>query len=148
MLNPLQLYNNLPKSAGMLSVLKGKANFMKKFCLAMALFILMAFVSTDEAGAFRCGTHLVHIGDMKWDVFQKCGPPNFRDAWEEKRLERVYGAPYGDWDSSILTRIPFGAVVYVLIEEWVYNSGPTRFVRILRFENSRLVEITTGDYGF
>jgi hypothetical protein len=133
---------------GMLPVLTGKANSMKKISLALALLFIIAFVMVDQAGAFRCGSHLVHVGDRKWDVLRKCGPPDFSEAREEKRMERVYGAPYGDWDSSIQTRIPFGAVVYVLIEEWVYNSGPTKFVRILHFENSRLVEITTGDYGF
>ncbi len=112
------------------------------------LLLLLAVMTPSHSFAFRCGTHLVHIGDRKWEVLQKCGPPDFTEVWEEKRLERVFGVPYGNWDSSLQTRIPFGAVVYVLIEEWVYSSGPTRFVRILRFENSQLVDIYTGDYGF
>ncbi|MBW1954196.1 MAG: DUF2845 domain-containing protein [Deltaproteobacteria bacterium] len=30
----------------------------------------------------------------------------------------------------------------------MYNLGPNRFIRILRFENGRLVDITTGDRGY
>jgi hypothetical protein len=38
--------------------------------------------------------------------------------------------------------------VHVTIEEWIYNFGPTQFMRILRFENNKLIEIETGDYGY
>jgi len=36
----------------------------------------------------------------------------------------------------------------ITIEEWEYNFGATQFIRYLRFENGRLREITTGDYGY
>ncbi|HEY5599330.1 MAG TPA: DUF2845 domain-containing protein [Candidatus Manganitrophaceae bacterium] len=32
-------------------------------------------------------------------------------------------------------------------EEWRYNLGPSRFVRIYQFKNGRLVEMKTGEYG-
>ena len=47
-----------------------------------------------------------------------------------------------------LYREPYLAVEDILIEEWTYNLGPTRFIRYLIFENGRLVDIKTGDYGF
>ena len=34
------------------------------------------------------------------------------------------------------------------IEEWEYNLGTGQFIRYLRFENGRLIRITTGDYGY
>lgn len=34
------------------------------------------------------------------------------------------------------------------IEEWTYNFGPRRFIRVLVFENDQLVSIDTGGYGF
>jgi len=37
--------------------------------------------------------------------------------------------------------------VTVAIDEWTYDFGPTRFVRYLTFEQSRLISVTEGDYG-
>jgi Protein of unknown function (DUF2845) len=30
---------------------------------------------------------------------------------------------------------------------WTYNFGPTRFVYYLTFQEGKLIDITTGDYG-
>jgi hypothetical protein len=35
----------------------------------------------------------------------------------------------------------------VTFEEWVYNFGPSKFIRILRFRNGLLSEVKTGGYG-
>jgi len=34
------------------------------------------------------------------------------------------------------------------IDEWTYNLGPTRFMRILTFNNGRLEEVISGSKGF
>jgi len=38
--------------------------------------------------------------------------------------------------------------VYVTIEEWTYNFGPSRFVRIFTFRNGSVTDIRTGGYGY
>lgn len=119
---------------------------MKKVVLALsALALGMLLAPASSADSFRCGNKLVTTGDRTMDVVAKCGPPDWKDEHFEQRLERVYNDPYRkDQDY----REPVAAVVDVRVEEWFYNCGPHRFIRILRFENSTLVEIETGGYGY
>ena len=119
----------------------------------VTVFFLIAilgglFLYPEAASAFRCGTRIVNIGDTKWEVLNKCGPPQWQEAWEEKRIDRVYRAPDLDFHRSRESRYPLGVVTYVPVEEWTYNLGPSQFMRILRFEGNRLIRIETGGYGF
>ncbi len=40
------------------------------------------------------------------------------------------------------------SVVEVLIEEWTYNFGPHKLMRIVRFENGLVAEIDHLGYGY
>ncbi len=120
----------------------------KVFRLCLLLLLVGLVMNAGAASAFRCGTRLVNIGDTKWEVLRKCGPPEWRDAWEEKRVDRVFRTPDVDFDRSWESRYPVGVVTYVPVEEWTYNMGPSQFLRMLRFENNRLIHIETGGYGF
>ena len=121
---------------------------MRRFFRTLFFLVVMLLILVDAASAFRCGTRLVNIGDRKAEILGKCGPPDWVDFWEEDRIERVFGFSYSDDSFYLGTRIPTAAVVRVPIEEWTYNSGPTQFIRILKFENSRLISIETGGYGY
>jgi hypothetical protein len=65
----------------------------------------------------------VHEGDGKLDVLARCGEPAVSDAWNEGG----------------------GAV---RVEVWTYDLGRSQFIRFVRFENGRVVEITTGNRGY
>ncbi|MCX8011983.1 MAG: DUF2845 domain-containing protein [Desulfobacterota bacterium] len=93
----------------------------------------------------RCGNKLVSIGDTKSEVLNKCGPPTWTEQRKEHRLERIYAEPYYKGGES---REPIFSKVEVNIEEWFYNFGPSRLMQIFRFENGKLVEIETGNYGY
>ncbi len=121
---------------------------MRRLALTLVILVAMLFVLNDAALAFRCGTRLVNVGDLKAQVLGKCGPPDSVDFWEEDRIERVFGYSYSDDSYYLGTRIPTAVVVRVPIEEWTYNPGPTQFIRILKFENNRLISIETGNYGY
>jgi hypothetical protein len=102
------------------------------------VFAICAWVLVQASLAFNCNGRNVARGDWQADVLYKCGEPSWRgEPWEAVvQKGRVQGKD-------------FSAVqVSVWIEEWVYNSGPTRFMRYLRFENSRLVDFRTGGYGY
>lgn len=91
-----------------------------------------------EALAFRCGHQLVQVGDYKWEVLERCGFPDWRDQRIAVRGSRL--------------RHPFGALEEnrydeVVIDEWLYNFGPTKFKRLLVFENGVLISIQQLDYG-
>ena len=112
---------------------------------------LMLLGLWEPSFALRCGTRLVSIGDTRFEVLQKCGEPDFVEAWEEELIQRDFGIRRQfDSESRRYTwyREPFLVKEQVKIEEWTYNLGPTRFVRYLRFENGVLTDIRTGDKGF
>lgn len=82
----------------------------------------------------ECSEQIVTIGDLKTDVLAKCGEPTWKDVHQEEFKERL---------ETGLTRS-----VFVNVEEWTYNLGTNRFVRILTFRNGKLADIKTGGYGY
>ncbi len=91
----------------------------------------------SELHAFRCGNDLIQEGDLKIEVLRACGEPISIESWEEVKSIPIYR--YG---------ILWHTVAAVKVEEWVYNLGPNRFMRIVRFENGRVKKIEAGDYGY
>ena len=91
------------------------------------------YTKQTEPAQRECGEQLVSVGDSKTDVLAKCGEPTLKDSHVEEIRERL-----GDTERK----------VFVTVEEWTYNPGPTRFVRILTFRNSTLTDIRTGGYGY
>jgi len=102
--------------------------------LAGALAVLLFFAQPSQA-ALRCGSNLVTSGDHKLEVLHKCGPP----ALKEYRGFRYVYAPHHVQGVQNL----IGAD----IEEWTYNFGPRRFMRLVRFANSKVVRVISLDYG-
>ena len=85
--------------------------------LAGALLLASAAAQADS---MRCGSALVSVGDRAWEVEQKCGAPDHRDA---------VGYTLGGYDRREFK-----------VEEWVYGprNGATY---ILTFEANRLKRI-------
>jgi hypothetical protein len=107
---------------------------MSGFSLRFASAVLVAaFSLATPALALRCGSDLVHKGDHVIEVLNKCGEPVWRERWEDEIIERRF--------FDTLERQT------VVMEEWLYDFGPTRLLHILRFRNSRLESIATGDRG-
>jgi len=91
--------------------------------------------SKDAKPASReCSEQIVSVGDAKSDVIVKCGEPAWKDIRQEEFREKIDAGQ---------TRKTF-----VTIEEWTYNLGPNRFVRIFTFRNGKLADIRTGGYGY
>jgi hypothetical protein len=86
-----------------------------------------------EAAAPGCGDRIISTGDTKADVLIKCGEPFNKTSRQEEFKDRVDGIS--------------GRSVFVTVEEWTYNFGPQRFLRIITFRNGTVVDIRTGGYG-
>ncbi len=114
--------------------------------LLLMLFILLAVPPTVLPADFRCGANIISIGARKAEVLRKCGEPASLETWEAVRYKGSLG-PRPVLPDEDLSR-PFLVKELVTIEEWEYNLGPGQFIRYLRFENGRLIRITTGDYGY
>jgi len=82
----------------------------------------------------HCDTDILGTGLSQYEVLQRCGEPFFRDS----RIEEVFSGISGGSRRLVERRI----------DEWTYNLGPTRFMRILTFKNGRLEEIVSGSKGF
>jgi len=111
---------------------------VRAFTFAMPFFAAVNFLifvlAPAAADAFYCGPKIVSIGDLKYEVRAKCGEP----AWKDYRHEEIVESP----DSPVeISR-------FVDIEDWTYNFGPQKLLRILTFRDNRLERIDTGGYGF
>jgi hypothetical protein len=91
------------------------------------------------AYAFRCGTRIITAGDPADKVLRFCGSPI---SVQTRHAERPYIDEFG---RSYLYR---GLVEEVVIEEWTYNLGPYQFMRLVRIENGRVVEVKPLGYGY
>lgn len=107
-----------------------------KACAALIILFLGLGLPMDTVKAqgslssLRCGSRLILIGETKVDVAVKCGPP----LYQQHVGEKIVRTPYG-YDKMV-------------VEEWIYNFGPTDFVHTLRFEGGRLAEIHRGERGY
>lgn len=97
------------------------------------LFILglLAF-GPGTVWALRCGSQIVGEGDTKVEVLAKCGEPLLREYIGE---DATFNYGYGTYSKRT-------------VEEWTYNFGPNKFMQILRFRGSTLIDIKNGDKGF
>ena len=113
--------------------------------LALGLGLLLAprAATVHAEVGMRCGSRLVGEGDSTYRVRQLCGAPVSATRRLEYRTIRVpiarhpsgHGFTYGE------------RTIEVVIDEWIYDFGPQKFVRRLTFEQDRLVYTVTDGYG-
>jgi hypothetical protein len=115
---------------------------MSRPVLALGLVLGLAVLTASPSfAAIRCGTKLVSEGDTRSEVAAKCGEPT--EVVTEKSVFRrpviwSGGRPYFIGEDSI----------EIQVEAWVYNLGPNKLMRRLRFESGVLVEIESLGYGY
>lgn len=107
---------------------------------------LLCMALADPAWALRCGSKLVREGDPKARILKICGEP--AGIQQRTVLRAGFPARLGRHlpDGELL--IPDRSFVEVIIEEWTYNFGPRRLMRIVRFENGLVREVEQLGYGY
>src|SRR3569833_1231080 len=87
-----------------------------------------------EAGAesMQCGNRLITQGDSLAKVATLCGNPTQVDLTSFVR-QASGGWVNGQWVASA------GAQIEIPVEVWLYNLGPDRLLRQIRFEDGRVV---------
>jgi hypothetical protein len=113
--------------------------------LCLCLGLTMAWPATALADeGFRCGDRVVDLGDHMVEVQNKCGEPDFVIQRTEKRIVRrtvkVRRGPVEEWVTEEVE-------VEVPLDEWTYDFGSASFLRFATFENGRLMNVRTGNYG-
>lgn len=127
---------------------------LKTRSFASLLCLLAGLAWSSQALAFRCGTKLVVEGMHRSEVSARCGEATTETVRyttgqpvvliDRSRPRRYRRNPNGLW-----TTTGFGPVVQeIVIHEWTYNFGPRRLMRLLRFENDRLVRIEELGHGY
>lgn len=102
---------------------------MRRSITRLAVLAGLLLVSPHGRGAdLRCDDGLVGRGDLAVEVVDACGEPDLVDAWRSGPADPRPGVPE--------------------VEQWYYNSGPRKLVRILRIRNGRVSRIESGGYGF
>lgn len=114
---------------------------MHRALVVAALLLSAPLIFASTASAMRCGNRLVVVGDASARVRGLCGEPAEITERVVERSRQVYvRGPNG---SLIGDRVS----VSVVVQRWVYDFGPQRFMRELVFEDGRLVQINTLGYG-
>jgi hypothetical protein len=115
--------------------------------LTSASAVLCGLLLLSEAAeALRCGSRIVRDGMHEEQVRAFCGEPIAK-----RQLGFVIRSYYpGNYHFGGVSGnyYRYGYPTEVLATEWVYNFGPRKLMRIMRFEGGYLVEIRTAGYGY
>ena len=107
--------------------------------VASVLSIMVLVVTIGSALALDCHGRVVVIGASPWEVKERCGEPTTIDDMMKHLHQRTYD-PISQASIDIL-----GPVQQSI---WTSNFGSTRFLYDLTFHEGKLIDITTGDYGY
>jgi hypothetical protein len=127
----------------------------KKTALVALIVVIATLAMGERAMAMRCGNKLVLRGDHQAKILRFCGDPTHmlqraiyrsgptrqftrRDAGERHAVDKR--------DNEIL--ISTRSVIEVLVEEWTYNLGPRKLMRVVRFENGIVTGVRHLGYGY
>lgn len=101
---------------------------------------------SETAEAFRCGNRIIRDGMHEGQVIKLCGEPiATRPLGLVLRSYYPNGYSVGGLDGR---HYRHGYYTEVMATEMVYNFGPRKLIRILRFEGGYLVDIRTAGYGY
>lgn len=103
-----------------------------------AVLLTCGVMVAPEALALRCGTRIIGEGDHVTKLLHYCGEPH------SVRTRTAQRALFGNVDN-----VPFpGFVEDVRIEDWTYNFGPRKLMRMITLENGVVVRIKQLGYGY
>ncbi len=118
------------------------------------LLLCCILLLAEPALAMRCGSRLVSDGAPQAKVLKYCGEP---ESIQVRTILRAgfprYRAQLGVSDTRSIgysRELLYAdrSYVEVVVEEWTYNFGPHRLMRIVHFENGRVTSVTRLGYGY
>ncbi|MFQ5635323.1 MAG: DUF2845 domain-containing protein [Gammaproteobacteria bacterium] len=113
--------------------------------------VLAVLLTANPAFALRCAGKLINDGAPQIKVLKYCGDPDsvqvhsiYRGGLPRHQVRRRRGF---EADSRELLHAD-RAYVEIRVEEWTYNFGPRRLMRVIRFENGIVTSIRQLGYGY
>lgn len=114
----------------------------KSIVLATALLL-----GCDNAWALRCGSRLVKVGMHEAQVIELCGEPVSVRRLGYVLRPYILKRPAGKPGLHQTRRIYGGYHQELAVQEMLFNFGPHKLMRVLRFEGGALTSIETAGYG-
>jgi hypothetical protein len=111
---------------------------IRKRTAATIALVALGVLSSSTANAMRCGTRLIAKGDHISKLLRYCGDPDFVQS---RAAQRSFHNRYG----QVLYA---GLYEEVLIQEWTYNLGPHKLMRVVKMENGVVSEVRHLGYGY
>jgi hypothetical protein len=116
--------------------------------------ICCVLLFAEPAAALRCGNKLVSDGAPMSKVLKYCGEPEavqvstiIRSGLPRRQIRQRLGDSGSLSDTRELLYAD-RAYVEVVVEEWTYNFGPHRLMRIVRFEGGLVTSVRQIGYGY
>lgn len=118
------------------------------FACSLAVITLSLSAGSALADGMRCGSRLVSQGDSIGEVRSICGQPDATSQRKELRsVRRWVDGPCVNDRGTIRCGYLEERTVEVVIDEWMYDFGPSALIRHLTFEQGLLLNVATGGYG-
>jgi len=114
------------------------------FGLVAAIAALLAV--SDDAWALRCGSRLVKEGMHETEIISLCGQPESIKRLGYVLRPVIIKRPAGINGHST-RRVYGGYHQEVAVKEMLFNFGPRKLMRVMRFEGGYLTNIDTAGYG-
>ncbi len=122
-------------------------SFFRKFLLALSFGCVFMLIS-DPAHALRCGSRLVKDGMHESQIIELCGEPVSRRHLGYVLRPYILERPAGILGTHSTRHVYSGFHEELLVTELLFNFGPRKLMRILRFEGGQLSSIRTAGYGY
>ena len=116
--------------------------------LLTILLVCILLLLSDPAHALRCGHRLVKEGMYESQVVELCGEPVGKRYLGYVLRPYILKLPAGGLGSHSTRQAYSGVHEELLVTELVFNFGPRKLMRILRFEGGYLTSIRTAGYGY
>lgn len=105
---------------------------------AIAVAAAATVLGAAPAEAMRCRHKVITIGDRSAKLLHYCGKPYAVQSRPASAgfVGNIGGALFPTFSEDLL------------IEEWTYNFGPNRLMRVVWLENGVVARIEQAGYGF
>ena len=123
------------------------ATVIQKLVPALSIFCVVMLIS-QPAHALRCGSSLVKEGMPEARVIAICGEPVSRQQLGLVMRPYILKIPAGKPGIHSTRHVFSGYHQQLLVTELLFNFGPRKLMRIVRFEGDRLTSIETAGYGY
>lgn len=118
-----------------------------RFALSALLAVLL-LLESQSAHALRCGNRLVKDGMYELQVIELCGEPVSKRYIGYVVRPHILELSAGPFEHHATRHAFSGYYDELMVTELLFNFGPHKLMRILRFEGGRLASIRTAGYGY